>query len=104
MKTIPESFRVLGHEIRVEWCSDLADSTGCVGLCNYAENKIQLQPSTKDFRIAKSNILQTFWHEFFHMALYHLGRKLCHDEELVDQLGQVVHQFNTTRAGKLPPP
>lgn len=41
---------------------------------------------------------QTFWHEFVHCALSHLGyTELNSDEQFVEQLGQCLYQLEKTR-------
>ena len=41
---------------------------------------------------------QTFWHEWVHCALTHLGyKKLNDNEQFVDQLAQCLYQLQKTR-------
>ena len=98
MRSIPRSFKILGHTITVELVDDLVEKHKAYGLCLYHEHRILLQVPTEDLKITPSHLLQTFWHEYFHMALYSLGHQtLADDEALVDQLGQVVHQALKTK-------
>lgn len=98
MRTIPARFNILGHEITVKWRDDLLSEHEAWGLCEFHEHTIYMQRPPKGLNVSKSHLLGVFWHEYFHMALYCLGHtELCMDEELVDQLGNAVHQFMKTK-------
>ncbi len=98
MRYIPTRFNLMGHEITVELRDDLVSEHNAYGMCHYHEHRIELQIPTEDCKISKSHLMQTFWHEFFHMALYTLGHgELADDEALVDQLGNAVHQMLKTK-------
>lgn len=101
MRTIPKRFSVLGNEITVEWRDDLIAKHDAWGLCHFHEHRIELQSPTEEIKIAPSHLMQSFLHEFFHMGLYCLGRTdMSMDEELVDQLGQIVHQLLKSKSNK----
>lgn len=98
MRSIPRSFKLMGHEITVVLVDDLYERHQAYGMCLYHEHVIELQVPTEDLKITNSHLLQTFWHEFFHMALYALGHtEMAQDEALVDQLGSAVHQMLKTK-------
>ena len=98
MRKIPTSFQVMGHTINVEFRDDLLDEYEAWGLCLFHEHKIYLQTPLKELKISQSHLMSTFWHEYFHMALYCMGHtEMAMDEALVDQLGQAVHQFHKSK-------
>ena len=44
---------------------------------------------------------QTFWHEFMHCALTHLGyKKLNDNEQFVDQMAQCLYQLQKSRVDR----
>jgi hypothetical protein len=101
MRTVPKRFEILGHEISVEWSDTLYEDEDAWGLCIFHEHRIILQAPTDDLKITKSHLLSTFWHEYYHMALYCTGyTELALNEELVDSLGGAAHQFHKTKANK----
>jgi hypothetical protein len=64
---------------------------------HYDHNKQQISISKECNDQALS---QTFWHEFVHCALSHLGYcELNSDEQFVEQMGQCLHQFHKTKKG-----
>ncbi|MEM7200265.1 MAG: hypothetical protein AAF628_08380 [Planctomycetota bacterium] len=98
MRSVPKSFELLGHEITVEFRDDLLAEKEAWGMCHFQSGLIELQAPLRELRVTKAHVLATFWHEFFHMALYLLGRTdMALDEELVDQLGQAMLQFHKTK-------
>jgi hypothetical protein len=98
MRSIPRSFKLMGHDIVVEMRDDLIETCGAYGVCHYHEHRIELQAPNEEFKITHSHLMHTFFHEFFHMALYCLGHiEMSQDEALVDQLGQVVQQLLKTK-------
>ena len=101
MRTIPARFTLMGHEITVEWSDDLLERRNAWGECVFHEHTIYLQKPRKDLKVTQSHLMGVFWHEYFHMALYCLGHtELCMNEELVDQLGNSIHQFMKTKSNK----
>lgn len=99
MRTIPARFQCMGHEIKVRWRDNLLEEENAWGMCIFHEHIIELQRPRRDLRVTKSHVLVTYLHEYFHMALYCLGRtEMAMDEELVDQLAQVTHQMMMTKS------
>jgi predicted SprT family Zn-dependent metalloprotease len=95
---IPKQFKVFGQTIKVKFDKNLLRDENNLGvwLCN--ENKIILQPSTKKKPIKQENIEQIFYHELVHCILDKIGREdLSLKEDLVDLIGQVLHQVIKTK-------
>lgn len=96
MKRIPRSFDLGGTGWKVEWSDTLLTEHKCYGLTHFDTNTIVLQrPIRGQYRM--QNVVQTFWHEYFHAAFMTLNhRKLATDEKLVDQMGHLQAQFFNT--------
>jgi hypothetical protein len=103
MKRLPKAFQMGPNTIRVVILSkeDLdaeAAKTGqpsVVGLCDYDADIIYLRKAGRGF--PKRKQMHTFWHEYFHMLLYHVGReRLARDEVLVDNMGALHLQVMQT--------
>jgi hypothetical protein len=92
VKGIPNSFQLFGHTITVEYSSNLVPLGDALGMSLLKENRILLAMPTKD--IARSVLVQTFYHELTHFIFFYLSEEEhCLDEMLVDRVGQLLHQF-----------
>lgn len=99
MTTIPKSFKLMGHTIRVVIRDDLLTDADCYGRWWKAKQLIELQSVGGD--LTKSFQLQTFWHEVTHAILETIGEdKRSGDERYVDLWGQMIHQVLTTKSNK----
>ena len=68
--------------------------TGMGGCWTPVKNIIEVQMNTKDYPVAKDIQDQTFCHEWVHAALdYCQYPELSKDEDLVDRMGQALHQL-----------
>jgi hypothetical protein len=99
MKRIPKGFQMGPHWVSVAIVSDEEMRAVCKetdtklgldgapnGLAVFAAYKIYVKKVGKDF--PKQSQLHTFWHEYFHMLLWCVGReRLSRDEVLVDNCG-----------------
>jgi len=92
--TIPTKFECMGSTITtsIEALPDKGDD----GTYHSQEQKIsvstELTPQAQE---------QTFWHEFMHCALQHLGyAKLDNNEQFVDQMAQCLYQLQKTRVDR----
>lgn len=66
---------------------------GAVGLCKFFENEILVQTHLSGKPIAKSQVEQTFWHEYCHYLFDQCRREdLSLDENLVDLCGEFLYQ------------
>jgi hypothetical protein len=91
---IPKNFNIFGQTIKVLYKKTLHKTHDAIGLWFPNTNTIHIQQNTKEYEINKDNIEQTFCHELIHCMLEKIGRTdLSSDEKLVDNLGQVLHQF-----------
>jgi hypothetical protein len=96
MKRIPSTFELGGNHWKVEWSETLLKEQKCYGITHYDTNTILLQRPIRR-KYTMQNVMQVFWHEYFHasfMTLNHL--KLSRDEKLVDQRGHLMAQFFKT--------
>jgi len=91
---IPKSFQLMGHTIKVKITEHLSEDN--VGEWKPAQQEILILPDSKNF--TKSNQEQTFWHETMH-AIFDVLSYPDHyvDEQLVDRIGQCLHQIDKTR-------
>ena len=90
---IPSSFEIAGRKVKVVENSRLGHENEWLGAAVYREDKIELQPSTKDRPRTKDCLNQTFCHELVHWVLYSMGKhELNRDEEFVDLFGTFLHQ------------
>jgi len=96
MSRIPKRFNIFGHTINVEYVSDLQKRDGCHGQFDTNTLVIQLQ-SRETANSCESQQEQTFYHELVH-AIFHLTgyEDLDKDEQLVDLIGQCLHQVAAT--------
>ena len=90
---IPLSFQLFGQTIWVEMLDRLLENDDCVGQALYRKNLIQLQCSNRP----TTNIEVTFCHEIVHWIFFVLSEdKLRQNEQLVDQIGRLLHQALST--------
>lgn len=93
--TIPQSFKLFGHNIRVRYDDEMLDREECSGKCDFGKQLIRLRPVSKEWH--RSQAEQTFWHEAVHLILEGMGRAdLSEDEKFVELMGQLVHQVIKT--------
>jgi Zn-dependent peptidase ImmA (M78 family) len=99
LRTIPASFELGGHEISVTRSDTLIEDAEAYGICIPTQQKIIIQNPNN--AVNKQFLLQTFWHEFVHMAMHQMGEhELCSNERFVDGLGHMLHQFHKTKRFK----
>lgn len=91
--SVPTSFQLFNHTIRVQEIPDLPEM-GKYGDSDYALNLIRLFTDG----CASSVIEHTFYHELAHFLLHYAGRgDLAEDEVLVDTLGALLAQYEVTK-------
>ena len=91
---IPRRFQLMGHTITVRRVPKARwKHKDCCGYFDPAKMIIAVctGPSI-------SSQEQIFWHEATHAMLYCLGMPEYDNEQLVDQLGGLIHQIVTTAA------
>lgn len=94
---IPKSFKLFHQTIRVEFRKTLVKKSKALGVCLYDKNLILLQEPLDELEIPEDVIEQTFYHELTHMILYKLNYiDLSSNEDLVDRVGNLLHQFIST--------
>ena len=99
---IPTKFKLLGQTITVEFQDDITYFEDVVAWAKYRQNKIILQPSTKQTPIVREKIEHNFLHELVHFILYYTSGDvevegpLHKDEHFVDRLAGFLHQALTT--------
>lgn len=108
MGHIPSSFEMFGRRITVEIDNAVYHNDDYHGLAKYKQDKIVLQPSTKQTPITKDSEMHGFFHEFAHFLLYFAGEDefsppLHQREYLVDRLAGLLHQaIKTMRFDEYP--
>lgn len=93
---IPSSFQIFGQTIQVIYRDDLYDAEKCFGETYFDKNIIYLQSpvSHKNFDLNEEMLIRIFFHEAFHIILYHLGYMDLYDNELfIEQLSGALHQL-----------
>ena len=89
---IPRSFPMGGQIIKVKIKKTIT-TEAATGVCRFYENEIHLQTHLDGTLINKTQVEQTFWHEYAHYLLYHCRQEeLCTNEELVDLMGEFLYQ------------
>lgn len=100
---IPFTFTLFGTRINVVTDDNLhlkgfgGLPVGQIGIAHYHENLIILQTSKEFFPIGKQTIEQTFFHELTHHIFHAINSELFDDEEIVDNIGSCLHQFETSK-------
>jgi hypothetical protein len=98
---IPESFQILGQKIQIIFDDKFCHKHKCYGMYLSFENKIILAKKYKTakgwFDYNEDIILATFYHELIHCLLFYAGSDQWLNEELVDKIGNFLHQFETTK-------
>jgi hypothetical protein len=98
---IPSKFKILGHEIEVVIDNIYCHHHECQGRFLEWDNKIILADRFKTARswrkYKKSVVEHTFYHELAHCLLYYTGNKIWLNEQLVDTVGGLLHQYNLTK-------
>lgn len=90
---IPKSFKVMGHTVTVKRIPPSRWKAGkqCAGW---------FDPKTLTIAIctggAQTTQEQTFWHEVTHVIFFALNNPLYENEELVDQIGGLLHQIQSS--------
>lgn len=94
----PSKFTLFGHEWNVSYNPHLARKEGLIGKCDYENKHIELQPDCDEYDISESVVEQTFYHELVHAILDELSLpELRSDERIVDNISQLLYQFETTK-------
>lgn len=66
------------------------------GLCEPSIGRIFLN---KDAHKTEEDLLHTYFHELYHALLFGDGQS-GHNEEVVDRMGALLHQYMTTKRGE----
>ena len=103
---IPKKFNLLGQTITVEYDESLHHNDDVHGWAKYRQNKIVLQPSTKQAPITRESLEHNFMHELTHFVLYMSGEDsfevpLHQRECLVDRIAGLMHQAYNSSEGNL---
>jgi hypothetical protein len=98
---IPSKFKILGHEIEVVIDNQYCHDHECQGRFLEWDNKIILAnryKTVRSWRKYKQSIVEhTFYHELAHCLLYYTGNKIWLNEQLVNTVGGLLHQYNLTK-------
>ena len=96
----------MGRTIEVVERADLIQERNWTGAACYELDKIELLPSSEFYKLSPAKQEQTFCHELAHWLLYSAGGAINYNmkdneyihknEEFVDLLGSLLHQFFNT--------
>lgn len=91
-KSLPKSFKIFNHTIKVEYRDDLIDKLSAYGLWVERDLTIYVDTTTP-----KTLIQHTLYHEIMHAMLDLTGHsELSQDERFVDCLGDCLSQVVST--------
>jgi len=103
---IPKRFKILGRTIETVERADLIQDRDWIGAADYNKDLIEILPLNPMFVASPGKREQTYCHELAHHLLYYSGAAInwnmkdggyVHkNEEFVDLLGSLIHQFLTT--------
>lgn len=94
---IPKKFKLYGHTINVVYDEKLMHEKDNRGEARYRDYLIKLMPVTTCNLRPLACVEETFCHELMHFILYKGGyEKENEDEQMVDRLGNLLHQALTT--------
>lgn len=92
--TIPKSFMIGPHEIKVSYSKDMLPTKQLAGDCNSFYNTIRL---AENDLIPQTQVEQSFYHEKIHMILDNMERKdLSSEEDFVDLFAMLLLQSDKT--------
>jgi hypothetical protein len=99
---LPQQFNLLGHTITVKIDNSYCQENECIGRFIPWDNTIMLATkykTEKTWRKYKLSVIEhTFHHELIHCILYYTGHEdLWLNEQLVDLIGGLYHQYETTK-------
>jgi hypothetical protein len=100
---IPASFELWGRTITVEYEDAVSHNDDVHGWAKYRQDKIVLQPITKQTPLTRESLTHTFFHELTHFILYCAGEDqfdppLHKREYFVDRIAGLLHQaFKTMK-------
>lgn len=94
---IPKSFKIVNRRYSVKaYDKGYAAELNRYGDCDRGAALIRL-----DTKQPTENLQHSFYHELAHALLYASTKpKLSNNEEFVDSLGALIHQFMQTRSGE----
>lgn len=94
---IPESFYLFGQKISVVAKESIESEDGNYGYAKFCKQIIEIQKPMAGVTMTEQRQEQVFCHELMHW-LFHMAEKpkLASDEELVNMMGNLLHQFMTT--------
>jgi hypothetical protein len=97
---IPSSFNMLGQTIVVKYDNKYCAENECFGRFISYDNVIIIASkykAEKGWRKYKQSIVEsTFCHELAHCILYHSGNPDWQNEQLVESIAGLLHQYLTT--------
>lgn len=96
---LPTSFQLINRKFSVEAMdADVANIAEVKGTCNSGEGRILVNLDNDN----REDVEHTFYHELFHALFDSAGRPdLSKDEDLVDLMGALLHQYLQTEKGNL---
>lgn len=95
---IPKKFMLGGKTITIVFDENLLRDSDWVGLADYRQNKIKLQPDTPSSKIPPDSMEHNFFHELMHWVLYMASQQggnkeyLHKNENLVELCATFLYQ------------
>ena len=97
---IPERFDIFGKTFSVSCNESALVNESDQGHAGYRDETIVLLPPDNMYKYSRQSREQTFCHELFHHWFAALNLpELQNDEQLVDNLGSLLHQFMESNRG-----
>ena len=95
---IPNSIQIKGHTIDIQFDETLAHDTDALGISDYRNHTIKLQPDCVGYPVKNSMLEQAYLHEVLHFIFSAIGRQdLTEDEILVHNMAGCLQQVLTQR-------
>ena len=96
--TIPNSFKLKGKTIPVEFDNDFCSDMGYYGEADFTGKLITLCSEFRGVRIKAAEQQRVFYHELMHMMLDACNRhNLKYNEDFVDEMGLLLYEFERTK-------
>lgn len=99
---IPDNFDQHGTTYTVLYNKTMVLEDGFVGTAHERLKTIHIQMPIEGYEMNREYILTTYYHELIHVILNEAGyNELSKDEQLVDQLGRGLLEYELTKRGNL---
>lgn len=94
---IPKQFELAGQTIKVKYDPQMNDRDDSIWKAVYNRNEILLMPQSDCCDMNIDKMWRVFYHELMHHLLFTLWNKLYEDEVFVDNVAQLLYQYEKTK-------